>query len=200
MQGLSEKEVVARRARGQGNVMPLATSRSYAQIVRENVFMFVLVVALLLLGQYSDAMVSMGVVSFNVVISVVQEIRAKRTLDRIALLTRPKATVMREGQERLVGPSEIAVDDILVARPGDQIVVGGPVVDNGCLEVDESLLTGESDPITKCTGDRLYSGSFCVSGSACYRAEQVGTQSVASQLTVGARAFRRVYRCWRKRL
>ena len=87
--------------------------------VRENVFMFVntirfgLVVALLLLGQYSDAMVSMGVVSFNVVISVVQEIRAKRTLDPIALLTRPKATVMREGQERLVDPSEIAVDDIL---------------------------------------------------------------------------------------
>ncbi len=85
-----------------------------------NTIMFILIVALLLLGQYSDAVVSMGVVSFNVLISLVQEIRAKRVLDRIALLTRPKAIVMREGQERLVDPAEIVVDDILVVRPGEQ--------------------------------------------------------------------------------
>ncbi len=199
LQGLSESEVIARRTQGLGNTAPLKTSRSYIQIVRENVFMFVntimfiLIVALLLLGQYSDAIVSMGVVSFNVLISLIQEIRAKRVLDRIALLTRPKATVMREGQERIVDPGEIVIDDILVVRPGDQIVVDGPMVSDGHLEVDESLLSGESDLIPKRLGDHLYSGSFCVSGSACYRAEQVGQESVANQITRGARAFRRIY-------
>ena len=199
VQGLSESEVMTRRTRGQGNVTPLKTSRSYIQIVRENVFMFVntimfvLIVALFFLRQYSDAIITMGVVSFNVVISVVQEIRAKRTLDRISLLTRPKATVVREGQERLVDPSEIVEDDILVIHPGDQVVVDGPVVGNGRFEVDESLLTGESAPITKHPGEMLYSGSFCVSGSAYYQARQVGAKTVASQLTCGARAFRRVY-------
>jgi cation-transporting ATPase E len=110
-QGLTASEVEVRRKQGQGNVAPLNTSRTYFQIVRENVFipvnnfMFVLGIALLLLGQYSDALLSVGVVSFNILVSVVQEIRAKRTLDRIALLTRPKATVIREGQERQVDPS-----------------------------------------------------------------------------------------------
>jgi cation-transporting P-type ATPase E len=120
IRGLSASEVEVRRARGQGNVTRLKTSRSYVQIIRENVFlfvntiMFVLAVALLVLGQYSDALVSVGVVSFNVIISLVQEIRAKRVLDRIALLTRPRVTVVREGQERLVDQGDIVVDDILV--------------------------------------------------------------------------------------
>jgi cation-transporting P-type ATPase E len=199
LQGLSDSEVVARRASGQGNVVPLRTSRSYIQIVRENVFtsvniiVFVLGLALIFLGQTSDAIVSVSVVFFNVLVSVVQEIRAKRTLDRIALLTRPQATVIREGQERLIDPGEIVIGDLLVVRPGDQIVVDGPLVGSGRLEVDESLLTGESDPVSKRAGDTLYSGSFCISGSACYQAEKVGTKSVANQLTAGARAFRRVY-------
>ena len=199
LQGLSESEVVARRASGQGNVAPLQTSRSYIQIVRENVFtsvniiVFVLGLALIFLGQTSDAIVSVSVVFCNVLVSVVQEIRAKRTLDRIALLTRPKASVIREGQERLIDPGEIVMGDILVVRPGDQIVVDGPLVGGGQLEVDESLLTGESDPISRRAGDMLYSGSFCISGSACYQAEKVGAKSVANQLTAGARAFRRVY-------
>lgn len=199
LQGLSESEVVARRANGQGNVAPLRASRSSIQIVRENVFtsvniiVFILGLALIFLGQTSDAIVSVSVVSFNVLVSVVQEIRAKHTLDRIALLTRPKATVIRKWQERLIDPGEIVTGDLLVVRPGDQIVVDGPLVGTGRLEVDESLLTGESDPVSKRAGDMLYSGSFCISGSACYQAEKVGAKSVANQLTAGARAFRRVY-------
>jgi cation-transporting ATPase E len=198
-QGLTASEVEVRRKQGQGNVAPLNTSRTYFQIVRENVFipvnnfMFILGIALLLLGQYSDALLSVGVVSFNILVSVVQEIRAKRTLDRIALLTRPKATVIREGQERQVDPSELVIDDILVVRPGDQMVVDGVVVGDGRMEVDESLLTGESDLISKRTGDAVYSGSFCVTGSASYQAIQVGAKTVANKLTVGARAFRRMY-------
>lgn len=199
LQGLSESEVMERRTNGGGNVAPLKTSRSYLQIVRENVFtpintiLFVLGIVLIILGQTSDALISVSVVFFNVLVSVVQEIRAKHTLDHIALLTRPQATAVREGQERLVDPGEIVVGDLLVVRPGDQIVVDGPVVDDGRLEVDESLLTGESDPISKRKDDMLYSGSYCLSGSACYQAEKVGTASVANQLTAGARAFRRVY-------
>ncbi len=199
LQGLTASEVEVRRKQGQANVAPLKTSRSYFQIVRENVFipvnnfMFVLGIALLLLGQYSDALLSVGVVTFNILVSVVQEIRAKRTLDRIALLSRPKAAVIREGQERQVDPGDLVIDDILVVRPGDQIVVDGVVVGDGRMEVDESLLTGESDLISKRTGDAVYSGSFCVTGSARYQAVQVGAKTVASQLTVGARAFRRMY-------
>ena len=199
LQGLTTSEVEFRRKQGLGNVAPLNTSRTYIQIVRENVFipvnnfMFVLGIALILLGQYTDALLSVGVVSFNILVSVVQEIRAKRTLDRIALLTRPKAAVIREGQERQVDPGELVIDDILVVRPGDQIVVDGVVVGDGRMEVDESLLTGESDLISKRTGGIVYSGSFCVTGTACYQAVQVGAKTVANKLTVGARAFRRMY-------
>ena len=198
IQGLSESEVMALRGQGERNMLPLHTSRSYIQIVSENVFMpvntimFVLGLALLILGQVSDAIVSVGLVLCNSLVSVVQEVRAKQTLDRIALLTRPKATVIREGQERQVDPNEIVLHDVLLVRPGDQVVVDGVVVGDDHLEVDESLLTGEADPISKCAGESVYSGSFCLSGSAYYRAERVGTQSVANQLTVGARAFRRI--------
>ena len=198
-QGLTASEVRERRARGLGSVPPPSTGRSYAQIVRENVFipanniLFLIGLALVLLGQSIDALVSVGVISFYIVISLIQEVRAKRTLDRIALLTRPKATVARDGREQQVDPGELVVDDILVLHPGDQIVVDGPIVGNGHVEVDESLLTGESNLIAKHEGDRLYSGTFCVTGSAFYRAESVGIRSVAGELTAGARAFREVY-------
>ncbi len=197
LQGLSTRDVEARRAAGKGAVLPPPTGRSYARIIREDVFtlintiLFILCLALLLLGQVSEAGVSAGAVLFNVVISVIQEVRAKRSLDRIALLTRPKATVIRDGQEQSIDPGAIVEDDLLVLQTGDQVVVDGPLVGEGRLEADESLLTGESEPITKQEGDMLYSGSFCIAGTACYRAANVGIASVAGQLTVNARAFRR---------
>src|SRR4029453_10473826 len=123
---------------------------------------------------------------------VVQEIRAKRTLDRIALLTRPKATVVRDGTEQTGDPSELVMGDVLSTGPGDQIVVDGVVIGDGKLEVDESLLTGESDLIPKRAGDPVYSGSFCVNGGARMEATKVGAQSVANQLTASARAYRRM--------
>src|SRR5258708_2562640 len=199
LQGLTVDEVAERRAQGLGSVPPPATSRSYTQILRDNVFTTVNIIlfsigfALVLVGQYLDALVSVGVISFNLVISLIQEIRAKRTLDHIALLTRPKATVVRNGREQQLDPGEIVIDDILVLHPGDQIVVDGPVIGSGRVEVDESLLTGESDLVAKHGGDRLYSGTFCVTGQADYRAEKVGIQSVAGILSVGARAYREIY-------
>jgi cation-transporting ATPase E len=196
--GLTEQEVVRRRARGLGNRLPPATGRTYRRIVRENVLtfingvIFVLCLALLALGQWSDVLVSIAVISVNVLVGVVQEIRAKRVLDRIAVLTRPKANVLRDGSEREIDPAEIVVGDVLVIRPGDQVLVDGPIVGSGRIEADESLLTGEADPISRGSGDELHSGSFCVSGTTSYIARAVGDECLASRLTVGARAFRRV--------
>ena len=198
-QGLSEDEVVKRRRRGMGNTSSFKSSRPYTLILRENLFvpvniiMFVLGLSLIVLGQVSDALISVGVAFFNVVIGTAQEIRARRVLDRIILLTRPQAAVARNGHERFVDPAELVVGDLLLLRPGDQVIVDGRVVSNGRLEVDESLLTGESEPVQKQRGDWLYSGSFCTSGNASYLAEKVGAQSLAHRLTEDARAFRRVY-------
>lgn len=167
VQSLSGMEVIARRKRGKGNVFPLKSSRSYWQIIRENLFvsvnviLFILGLALIVLGQVSDALISVGVAFFNVLVATVQEIRAKRLLDRISLLTRPRATVIRDGKERPVDPAELVVGDLLLVRPGDQIVVDGPLVSDDRLEMDESLLSGESDLVSKREGDWLYSGSFC---------------------------------------
>ena len=197
LQGLSASEVLERRARGLGNNLKTKTSRSYVEILGENVFtfinnvLFVLGGALILLGRTSDAVVSVGIILINVIVSVVQEVRAKRMLDQIALLTRPHATLIRDGKEQTVDPTEIVVGDVLVLRPGDQIVADGEVKE-GKLEVDESLLTGESDLIDKGPGDQVLSGSFCVTGTAYYEATKVGKDSFVNKLTSEARAFRRV--------
>ncbi len=197
LSGLSESEVTARRARGEANTAPPSTTRTFGQIIRENVFtfindvLFVLGIALIIVGRPLDALVSVGVIMINIIVSIAQEVRAKRSLDHIALLTRPKATVMREGAERNVNLQELVVGDVLKIGAGDQVVLDGTVLD-GKAQLDESQLTGESDLIGKRAGDTLYSGSFCGSGSLYYRADKVGSASLANQITSGARGFRRV--------
>ena len=198
LHGLTEAEANERRARGEGNNVRIQTGRTYGQILRQNVFTFINSVLFLigfimiLLGLWGDAFVSVGVVMMNVVVSVVQEFRAKRKLDQIALLTRPRAAIIREGQERSVDPSEIVLGDLIVVRSGDQIVVDGVVVGDGQMDVDESLLTGESDLVPKKDGDEVLSGSFCVNGSAVFEATKVGADSFANKLTTSARQFRLV--------
>ncbi len=195
--GLTSAEVERRRAAGQGNPPAAPTTRSYAQIIRENVFTFVnnvlfgLAIALLLVGRPLDALVSVGVVSLNTVVSVVQEIRAKRTLDRITLLTRPKATALRDGQPVEVLPQELVLGDVLELGPGDQVVLDGRLLEGG-VEVDESLLTGESETVVKKPGDPLYSGTFATAGRGAYEATAIGEVSLANRITAGARTFRRV--------
>ena len=195
MQGLSESEVLARRQRGEGNDVEIQTSRSYADIIRHNVLNFFNIILfsvgaiLVLLGRPSDAVFSTVIVILNIIIGTVQEIRAKRKLDEIAVLTRPKITVVREGQERSVDPHELVKGDVLVIRPGDQMVVDGEIVGEGKVEMDESLLTGESDLIVKQAGDTIFSGSFCVTGTAMYEAQKVGAESFANKLTTTARQF-----------
>jgi cation-transporting ATPase E len=199
LQGLTQQEVIRRRAAGQGNNVTLETSRSYRQILQENLFTFINAVffaislVMAILHRYGDAILVVVVIFGGVLVNIYQEIWAKQQLDRIALLNRPKATVIRDAREYTIDLSEIVLGDILVIRPGDQILVDGVVVGESRMDVDESLLTGESDMIPKVAGDPVYSGSFCVSGSACFAAEKVGTETVAYNLVSTARAFRQVY-------
>ncbi|MDQ3911321.1 MAG: HAD-IC family P-type ATPase [Actinomycetota bacterium] len=146
----------------------------------------------MLLGRPFDAIIPLAVVLANVIVSVLQEVRAKRKLDKIALLTRPTVKIIRDGHEQTTDPGEIVRGDLLVVSPGDQIVVDGTVVGEGTMEVDESQLTGESDLVRKRAGDRVFSGSYCVTGSAHYEAQYIGAASFANQVTAGARAERRV--------
>ncbi len=199
LQGLTQQEVIKRREAGQGNNVTLQTSRSYRQILQENLFTFINAVFLaislvmLVLRRYGDAFLVVVIIFGGVLVSIYQEIWAKQQLDRIALLNRPIVNVIREGKEYHLDPGEIVLGDILVIQSGDQIVVDGVVVGDGRMDVDESLLTGESDMIPKVAGDPVYSGSFCVSGSACFEAQKVGAETVAYKLVTGARAFRQVY-------
>lgn len=194
--GLTDDEAQRRRERGQGNDIKIKTSRSYWEILRQNMFTFINNVLffigfiMIILGLWGDAFVSVGVVMLNVVVGIVQEFRAKAKLDKISLLTRPKASIIRSGIERAVDPTEIVLGDIVVVHPGDQIVVDGMVVGEGKMDVDESLLTGESDLIAKQKGTQVFSGSFCVNGSAYYEATKVGLDSFANKLTLQAKQFR----------
>ncbi len=193
--GLAEAEVAARRKDGLVNSYPTAHTRTYAQILVTNVFtffnsaLFGLGAALIILGRPTDALVVVGIVMINVLVSVIQETRAKRLLDRIALLARPQATVIRGGRVRTIAVEEVVRGDTLRVQPGDQFVVDGVTV-AGRGEVDESLLTGESEVIPKTTGDVVSSGTFCVSGMLYYEAVKVGEQSIVHRLTQQARRFR----------
>ena len=128
-------------------------------------------------------------VAVNVVVGVYQESRAKQTLDRLSVLTRPTATILRDGLERTADQREAVLGDALIVRLGDQLMLDGRVM-SGAMEVDESLLTGEADRIPKRAGDEVLSGSVCVSGCATYLATRVGGESFANRLTQAARAYR----------
>ena len=178
--GLTEAEAVLRREQGLGNDVSLNTSRTYAEILRENIFtffnivLFGLALLLLLLGSPQDAFFTGVVALFNVMVATAQEVQAKRKLDRIALLAQPTATVVRDGEQKVISPNEVVCGDLLVANAGDQIIVDGLVRSSSHAELDESLLTGEADPIPKQDGDVLFSGSFVVSGWIEYEANNLG--------------------------
>jgi magnesium-transporting ATPase (P-type) len=186
---------VARRRATAGKRSPPRTSRSYAEIVWANTFtlfngilgaLFVLIVAL---GEYRDALFG-GIILANALIGIIQEIRAKRTLDRLALLVAPKARVVRDAEERAVPVDDLVVGDLVRVEPGDQVVADGEVVEGRGLSLDESILTGESDSVTKEAGDEVLSGAFCVAGAGEYEVRAVGPDSFAERLAAEARGTR----------
>lgn len=148
-----------RARRGEANTPVSGSTRTTTRILRTSVFsfynniLFVIGLALLGLGRYNDALVSVGLGLINAALAAVQELRARRKLDRLQLLARSRVRVLREGAEREVGPEEVVRGDLVRVAPGDQIVVDGPV-EQGELEVDESLLTGEADPVRRPTARR----------------------------------------------
>lgn len=192
--GLTAAEVAERLARGQVNDVPAAPTRTVWQIVRANVFtrftalLGTMAVLILLFGSLRDALFGLVLVA-NSAIGILQEVRAKRALDRLAVLTAPRAKVVREGHVRELAVSEVVLDDVLEAAIGDQIVVDGRALAVRGLEIDESLLSGESDPIDKAPGDEVLSGSFVVSGSGRYQATRVGREAYAVRLAQEARRF-----------
>ena len=170
LSGLTAAEVAQRVADGRVNDVPDAPVRTTRQILRANVLtpvnaiMGTLLVLILVAGHPSDALFA-GVIVSNSVIGVVQELRARRTLTALAVLSAPKARVVRDGSTTEVGVSEVVADDLLELSPGDQVVVDGEVVAAHGLALDESLLTGEADAVDKEVGDDVLSGSFVSSGS-----------------------------------
>ncbi|PMS21563.1 ATPase [Trinickia dabaoshanensis] len=192
--GLSLDEVAERRGRGAVNRVKRQTSRSFGAIVRANVFtrfnalLGTLCAVVLVVGPWQDALFG-GVLITNSLIGIVQEWRAKRQLDRLALLHQPRARVRRAGQTIEVHPDDIVKDDLIAVERGDQIVVDGVVWAANGLEIDESLLTGESEPQTKTPESEVQSGSFVVAGQGWYRATRVGQQAWAHQLAAQVRRF-----------
>jgi cation-transporting ATPase E len=194
VRGLTSGEVAERVRRGETNAAEERTSRSYGDILRENVFTLfnlilgVLVVVVLVAGSPRDALFGFVVV-FNSAVGVVQEVRAKRELDRLQLLSAPRARVLRDGAIREVSLDDVVRDDVVELSVGDQVPADGPVLSAEGLEVDESLLTGESVPRQKAPGDGVMSGSFVVAGAGRFRAEQVGAEAYARRLAAEARRF-----------
>jgi cation-transporting ATPase E len=190
LDGLTREQV----ALAKPNVLPRRSSRSLAAIVRANVFtLFNLVIGvlwalILIFGEWQDSVFGLIMVA-NVLIGIVQELRAKRTLDRLAVVGESPVTVRREGGTRTVPPHEVVLGDLIVLAPGDALLVDGEVVASDGLEVDEALLTGESDPVRKEPGDRVLSGSFAVAGSGVLRATAVGTDAYAARLAEEASRF-----------
>ncbi len=192
--GLTDAEVAERRRNGQTNDVPLRPSRTFGQIVRANVFtrfnalLGGLFVVILVAGQANDALFG-GVLISNTLIGIIQETRAKRTLDRLAVLSAPRARIRRDGTEQDLDVAEVVLDDVLLLGQGDQVVVDGELLDTFGLEIDESLLTGEADPVAKEPGDEVLSGSFVTAGTGAYRATKVGREAYAVRLAEDARKF-----------
>ena len=192
--GLTLKQVAERRARGQVNDVSVVPSRTVGQIVRANVLtrfnalLGSLLVVILIVGPIQDALFGFVLIA-NAGIGIYQELRAKRTLDSLAVLTAPRARVVREGEVSQIPLDECVLDDVLALQPGDQIVVDGEVLVSSGLEVDESLLTVESEPVLKAPGDEVLSGSFVAAGDGRFRATRVGTQAYAAQLAEQGRRF-----------
>ncbi|MCP3935835.1 MAG: HAD-IC family P-type ATPase [Actinomycetia bacterium] len=192
--GLSSDQVAERRRDGRINAVPASPSRTIGQIIRANIFTTVnliigtLLVLILVAGKPGDALFA-GVIISNSVIGIIQEVRAKQTLDQLALLNAPVARVRRDATEHDISVEEVVADDLLVVGPGDQVVVDGTVLETIGLDMDESLLTGESDAVTKTAGDEVLSGSFVASGSGVFRATRIGSGSYASSLAEEAKRF-----------
>lgn len=195
MTGLTNEQVQERIAEGKVNVNENPNTRTYKQIILENTLTFfnflniALLVLVLFVRSYKNSMF-MGIILINTVIGIIQEIRAKKTIDKLAILTESKTVVLREGKKWSISTEKLVLDDLIFLKTGDQVPADVRVLE-GTVEVNESLLTGESDNLSKSQGDELFSGSFVTSGEACCQVIHVGKDNYASQITSEAKEFKR---------
>ncbi|WP_405804217.1 HAD-IC family P-type ATPase [Streptomyces sp. NBC_01187] len=196
--GLTRAEVEERVARGEVNDIPVRSSRSTGDIVRANVFtrfnaiIGILFLIILVVGPIQDGLFGFVILA-NTGIGIVQELRAKKTLDNLAVIGEARPRVRRDGESAELPTGEIVLGDLVELRPGDKCVVDGTVAESESLEADESLLTGEADPVVKRPGDQIMSGSFVVAGSGAFTATKVGREAYAAQLAEEASRFTLVH-------
>ncbi|MET9419430.1 HAD-IC family P-type ATPase [Streptomyces sp. NPDC006540] len=196
--GLTSAEVAERVARGEVNDVPVRSSRSAVDIVRANVLtrfnaiIGVLWVIMFFVAPIQDSLFGFVIIA-NTGIGIIQELRAKKTLDSLAVIGEAKPRVRRDGVAAAVSTSEIVLGDLVELAPGDKVVVDGEIVEADNLEVDESLLTGEADPVLKQPGDEVMSGSFVVAGGGAFTATKVGREAYAAQLAEEASRFTLVH-------
>ena len=196
--GLSNAEVEARRAAGDGNDYRTPTSRTYFEIVRDNSYPFIngplllVAAALVSFGALTEALITGLPVVGNIAIGVVQGSRAKRQLDRVALLSEAPAIVVRDGSEQTIPPAQVVLGDVIVANRGDEIQLDGRIVGDATASIDESALTGESRAVDKVEDDNVLSGSAVISGTARYVVEAVGAQTFANRILAQAKGHRDV--------
>lgn len=195
MTGLTNEQVQERIAEGKVNFNENPNTRTYKQIVKENTLTFfnflnaVLLVLVLFVGSYKNSMF-VGIIIINTVIGIIQEVRAKKTIDKLAILTESKAVVLRDGKKWSISTEKLVLDDLIYLKTGEQIPADCRIIE-GNLEVNESLLTGEADNLGKGEGDELFSGSFVTAGEACCQIIHVGKDNYASQITSEAKEFKR---------
>lgn len=193
--GLTDEQVNERIEQGKVNADENPNTRTYKQIVRENTLTFfnflnlVLLILVLMVGSYKNAFF-VGIIIINTLIGIAQEIRAKKTIDKLAILTAKKSIVIREGKKWTVPTEDLVLDDLVCLKTGDQVPADAKVLE-GSVEVNESLLTGESDNLPKNVDDELFSGSFVTSGEACCQIIHVGKDNYAAQITSEAKEFKR---------
>lgn len=196
--GLTSAEVAERLRRGEVNRTPRSHWREYALIFRRNLFTWFnamvtpAAIALFVLNEYQGAIAVSGMAIVNTAISLFQEIKAKRHLDQLAILVETKARVLRDGLLQTIPAGDVVLGDHVLLASGEAVVADGSVLESKFLEVDEALLTGESDPVRKHPGEPLLSGSFCVAGEGVYRADKVGTEAFANHVSIEARQYRAV--------
>jgi cation-transporting P-type ATPase E len=195
--GLTDAEVAERVRRGQVNRTPRRVVRDYARIVARNVFTWFnamvtpAAVALFILDDKLASSVTVSAMAvINTALGLIQEIRAKYHLDKLALLVEAKARVVRQGSVRTIPSSDVVLGDHIQLTTGETVVADGPILEARFLEIDEALLTGESDPVRRSPGEQLLSGSFCVAGETVYRADKVGSEAFANRTSAEARHYR----------
>lgn len=191
--GLSAAQVEAQRDAGNINTAVAPPTKTISAIIKENLFtyfnlVFIILAVLVMAAGSFRSLTFMPVVIANALIGIFQELRAKQALDKLTVLSAPRATVVRDGKRRELPVEELVLDDVVIFKAGDQICADAVVL-SGEVSANEALLTGEQDEVAKRPGDELMSGSFLVSGECCAQLTRVGAESYVSKLTLEAKAM-----------